>query len=84
MKLNKVRKQIDKVDHKIAKLLNKRFTLVKHVKAIKKEDNISVENKDREQTIITKNIVLINDKYKDQYQEIYKTIFKVSKTFQEQ
>lgn len=82
MKLNKIRIKIDEVDLRLAKLLNERFLLVEEVKQIKKDENINVENKSREDDVINNNIKHINSEFHEMYKEIYQTIFKTSKEYQ--
>ena len=76
------RKKINKIDKKIAKLFEKRMKSVTKIKKIKKESNISLEDKDRENILIGNNAKLIKDEYKEYYKELEKKIIELSKEYQ--
>ena len=52
MELNELRKQIDKVDKQMAKLFEERMDIVKHIGNYKKEHNLPILDKERENTYI--------------------------------
>ncbi|MBO4554881.1 MAG: chorismate mutase [Clostridia bacterium] len=81
-KLEELRKRIDGVDEQICALLKERFDLVKEVGEAKKNLGVNVENKDREQEIIEAVRNRLPEELKDYAEEIYRTIFKVSKEYQ--
>ncbi|MDY3006386.1 shikimate kinase [Anaerococcus porci] len=76
-----IRFDIDKVDEKLIKLLEKRFDLSKEVSLYKKENNKPIFDKERENEIL-KNLEKENKKYGPYFREIYKTIMEQSKNLQ--
>ncbi|NLN51106.1 MAG: hypothetical protein GX149_05750 [Acholeplasmataceae bacterium] len=84
MKLNKLRLQIDNIDEEIAKLLNKRFKIVKEIKQLKQATQLALVDQEREASIIAKNSNFIDAEFKQYYQDIYFTVFKASKEYQKQ
>lgn len=71
MELNELRKQIDKVDKQMAELFEERMNLVKKVGQYKKEHNLPILDKEREnlvkeknhQYIINKNLLPLYDEF---------------------
>jgi chorismate mutase len=61
------RKQIDEIDSKIISLLEKRETIVKKIKEIKLKENITLEDKEREEQILKK-----AGKFKKVFKELLK------------
>ena len=55
MELNELRKQIDKVDKQMAELFEERMNLVKKVGQYKKEHNLPILDKERENLVKEKN-----------------------------
>ena len=53
-KLEEYRRQIDKIDEEIIKLLAKRFETVTKIGRFKKENNLSIIDKDRFQKVLDK------------------------------
>ena len=49
------RKKIDKLDYKLVKIIAKRKRIVEKVKKYKKQNNINLEDKKREEQLLTKN-----------------------------
>ena len=82
-KLKQARYEIDKIDKEIAKLLEKRMEIVSHIGEYKKNNNLSIENKDRE-SIIFENLKknTTNDIYYQYLIDIFKYILKKSKEMQ--
>lgn len=78
-KINKLRKQIDKIDDEIMSLLDKRFNISNQIGQLKKESNTTVLDSNREQVIFDK-----TSKYSHSPEliEIYKTIMNESKKLQ--
>ena len=72
--LDEMRQEIDKIDQQIVRLLNQRMTVAKQVAEYKKENNIAVHDGGRESKILAK--------VGEDYQDIYREIFKVSKNLQ--
>ena len=52
MKLEKLRKKIDKTDKKLLKMIEARFKITNKIGEYKMKNNIPVQNKKREQEII--------------------------------
>ncbi len=80
--LDKNRKKLNKIDKKMALLFKNRMDLVKSIKEYKRLNNISIENKDRENEIINNNINYTNE-YKEYYKDFMNNIFTISKSYQE-
>ncbi len=80
-KLNIYRKNIDEIDDKIIELLKIRFSIVEDVKKYKKDNNVAVLDKTRENEIIEK-INLLGNQYKKEIEKIYQTLLAVSKDLQ--
>jgi len=83
MKLKNKRAQIDEIDKKIAILLNERFLIIEEIKKIKEEENLLVEDKNRESEVIVNNGKYIETKYHNYYKKIYEVIFSSSKDIQQ-
>lgn len=81
MTLKELRKEIDLVDDEIIKLLDRRTELAFAVGKYKKENGISVENKERENEIRAK-IKSFGLKYPDSVLGIYGAVFEESKKVQ--
>jgi len=75
MSLEKYRKEIDKIDSKISKLLNQRFKVVKQVGKFKQKNSIKVTDKSRESQVLKKF-------KKQEIKEVFKTIIKQAKKLQ--
>jgi len=54
MKINRIRRKIDKIDRKIIRLLFKRKELAKKISRIKKKNKMEIIQKDREKEVIGK------------------------------
>ena len=77
-----LRKEIDKIDNNIIKLLNERIMISKNIGKIKKYNNINIICSNRENEIINR---LANNSYilpKNDILLIYNNIFNISKTYQ--
>lgn len=74
-KLEKIRKQLDSLDNKISKLLQKRAKLVIGVKKIKKAEGIKIKDPKREEFILSK----MESNFE---REIFKKILKESRKLQ--
>ncbi|MBT3262288.1 chorismate mutase [Candidatus Woesearchaeota archaeon] len=76
--INKLREKLDKIDLKLLKTLFKRNKITSKIKKIKKENELKLEDKTREKTILNR----LNSKKlisKKTLENIYKEIFKQSK-----
>lgn len=78
--LETLRKEIDKINIELTKLLEKRFDLTNKVGEYKSENNISVENKNREKEILQS---LPKGIYSQYINNIFETIFSQAKKEQE-
>lgn len=85
MKIEELRKEIDKVDEKIVNLLVRRDALVKEIAQIKKKDGITVKDQDRENEIIVRmKKKAINCGLDGRFvEELFKLVLKKSKEEQE-
>jgi monofunctional chorismate mutase len=59
--LNELRVEIDLIDDAIRNLFEKRMDIVKQVKIYKKENQIQILDKNREEEVIEKNISKLKD-----------------------
>ena len=78
--MEKFRKEIDKIDSEIAKLLEKRFEICSEIGDFKSKNNIETEDKSREKKIIEK-IERTDLKYRDNIKEVESKILLESKKF---
>lgn len=80
--MEKFRKEIDKIDSQIAKLLEKRFEICSEIGDFKTKNNIETEDKSREKEIIEK-IERTDLKYRDNIKEVESKILLESKKIQD-
>lgn len=80
--MERFRKEIDKIDSEIAKLLEKRFEICSEIGDFKSKNNIETEDKSREKEIFEK-IEQINLKYRDNIKEVESKILLESKKIQD-
>lgn len=77
------RSQIDKVDSEIAKLFEQRMHIVEGIARYKQEKNMQVFDSSREDLVISKNLVRIEDeKLKKYYKQFLIDMMNVSKDYQ--
>ena len=76
------RKEIDKIDSEIARLLEKRFEICSEIGDFKTKNNIETEDKSREKEIFEK-IEQTNFKYRDNIKEVESKILLESKKIQD-
>jgi len=76
--LESLRKQIDKIDSQLAKLLVKRFDLVEIIGQVKLENKISVVDRNREQEIVDR-LLAETDLDKRFVAQLFSVIFKESR-----
>ena len=80
MELNELRKQIDKVDKQMAELFEERLNLVKKVGQYKKEHNLPILDKERENLVKEKNHqYIINKDLLPLYDEFISHLMDLSK-----
>ena len=77
--MNRIRREIDKIDDKIFKLLKQRLSKAKKIGQLKKYMKVKVNDDEREQEILDKLDCEDYKPYKEQMTEIYKEIFKQMK-----
>ena len=80
--MEKFRKEIDKIDSEIARLLEKRFEICSEIGDFKSKNNIETEDKSREKEIIEK-IERTDLKYRDNIKEVESKILLESKKIQD-
>ena len=82
-KLDEIRDKIDKIDDDLIKGLVERFSLVTEVVNYKMENNMEIEDSNREEKILKKIEEQIDDELLIQrINEIYLSLFKQSKFYQ--
>lgn len=80
--MEKFRKEIDKIDSEIARLLEKRFEICSEIGDFKTKNNIETEDKSREKEIFEK-IERTDLKYRDNIKEVESKILLESKKIQD-
>ena len=80
--MERFRKEIDKIDSEIARLLEKRFEICSEIGDFKSKNNIETEDKSREEEIFEK-IEQTNLKYRDNIKEVESKILLESKIIQD-
>lgn len=82
--LNKCRLSINEIDHKLIDLIKERFLMSKHIALYKKEHNLPILNKAREEELIKENLnYLNNEELSSYYLKIFEEILTQSKLYQE-
>ena len=83
--IEELRKEIDSIDNSIIQLLSKRKGIVKKIAGIKKQENKSIIDKEREQEIIHRLKKLAEEKGLDEnfIESIYEIIINNSRNEQE-
>ena len=82
VRMERFRKEIDKIDSEIARLLEKRFEICSEIGDFKSKNNIETEDKSREKKIIEK-IERTDLKYRDNIKEVESKILLESKKIQD-
>ena len=84
MNLNELRNEIDLIDQDMRELFEKRMSIVKKVKAYKKEHQMNILDSSRELDVIHKNVSKINDEtLRDAYQRFLQFVMDLSKELQQ-
>lgn len=79
------RSEIDSIDKELVELLEKRLDLSKKIGLYKKERDMEILNKERENQVIENSLKLVkNHEYKTYITEIIKTVMEESKKLQSQ
>jgi chorismate mutase len=82
-KINKLRKEIDKIDQDLIALLKNRFSKAKEIGHVKTSNSLGIDDIDRENKIIKNlSIKANNDLKEDDISNIFKLIFSISKNLQ--
>lgn len=81
--MNKLHRDIDKIDDKIFKLLFDRLSKAKHIGELKKYFKQPITNEERETEILSRADKPEYVKYKNELIEIYKKIFEQMKKLEE-
>ena len=82
-KLDDARLIINECDKELINIFKRRMSAARLVAEYKKENNLPILDKNREDLIIEKNINLLKDKELEEYYlEFFKSLLKVSKDFQ--
>lgn len=77
------RKKIEECDKKIVELFEERMEIAKKIGKIKKEQNLPIYDKEREDFLINKNInYLKNKNLSPYYKEFLENLMKISKDYQ--
>lgn len=82
MKLDDIRRQIDKVDDEISKLYLKRMQLISEITDCKKQNAVPVEDKGREGDILRRITVGVDEENKKYIISLYEKIFHDSRQYQ--
>lgn len=84
-KLDVAREKINQVDEAMLKLFEERMQAVQMVAEYKKENHLPVFDASREQSIIEKNISMLNNKaLEDYYRIFFEGVLKSSKEYQKE
>tara|TARA_B100001173_G_scaffold294120_1_gene287722 strand:- start:1306 stop:1578 length:273 start_codon:yes stop_codon:yes gene_type:complete len=82
-KINKLRKEIDKIDQDLIALLKNRFSIAKEIGQVKTSNSFGINDIDRENKIIKNLSIKANNHLKEEdISNIFKLIFSISKNLQ--
>ena len=70
--IEELRKEINKIDEEMAKLFEERMECVKEIAKYKKKNNLPILDKNRENSLIEKNLSYVKDELKPYYEEYLK------------
>ena len=83
MDIKEIRKQIENVDLNMISLFEERMKLAEQVALYKKENNIPIFDKEREEFLIEKNTALLKNKaFEEYYKEFLQSLMDISKQYQ--
>ena len=83
-KLAQCREKIDRIDRELMKLFEERMSVVLEVARYKKENNMAIFHKDRENQVIEKNLSLVENKELLPYaEEMLHALMDISKEYQQ-
>ena len=80
--LEKYRKEIERIDKDLAKLINERMNISLKIGEFKKTNGISVFDPKREEELKNINVAKVEKRFQKAYSEIFDVILKVSKDAQ--
>lgn len=83
MGLEEHRDKIDEIDEKLAKLFIERMETVTKVGQYKKENEIPILNRKREEEVLEKNIGRLNETLKEEGREFFEAIMSISRDYQQ-
>ena len=83
-KLERYRLEINEIDKELARLFNERMHIVKKIKAYKKENNLQIYDKDRENYLIEENLKYVDKEYQDLFRKVEVNFLDLSKEYQKQ
>ena len=83
MELQEYRNKIDEIDRELVKLFCQRMTVVGDVAQYKKANSLPVLDTSREDALMKKIGELSNAELKDYTLDLYKSILRISKEYQE-
>ena len=82
-KINKLRKEIDRIDQDLIDLLKNRLSIAKEIGQVKASNLLGIDDIDRENKIIKNlSIKANNDLKEEDISNIFKLIFSISKNLQ--
>jgi len=84
MNIEDLRIEINKIDEKIAKLFEERMELVSKIAIYKKENSLTIEDKNREQEILEKSYERVKSDLVKYHQELEKKLIELSKEYQKE
>lgn len=83
MSLDKYRKDINEIDEKLSELFQERLRIIEKIALYKKENNIEIYDKTREEQVVIKALNTLKDeKFSDEIKEFFKSMMDISKEYQ--
>lgn len=80
--LKDYRIQLDTLDEEMKKLFLERMKIVKEISAFKKQNNLNIEDKNREQEMCTRLSSDVSEEYKSYYLMFLNEVINISKSYQ--
>ncbi|MCL1901627.1 MAG: chorismate mutase [Firmicutes bacterium] len=80
--IDELRAKIDEIDNEIMASFNKRMKIVEQIAYIKKDDNLSLNDTNREAEVVYKALKNIDRKFADEGKIFIENLITVSKIFQ--
>lgn len=83
MSLDKYRNDINEIDKKLSELFQERLRIVEKIALYKKENNIEIYDRTREEQVIINVLNTLQDKeFSDEIKEFFKSLMDISKSYQ--